>query len=805
MHLSHSYKTIFSIFLFLISLIAVFLVVNYVFNIKQVELNSIENGVAKSLEDERDFRALFQKSRRQLLAIENNKLFIDYLQQKQDRADVENYFLGIANANETIMQIRYIDKTGMEKVRIERLKQHNMPFIDQTAILQDKSNRYYFEHSKTKPLMRVWFSKLDLNVEHNQLDIPYRATLRAILPLKSENRFNGILIINYFADVFLNKLVNTKQFDVDIFDQNGYVMVSNDANKSWSQYSGTKVTLKELFPAEYKKILFNHFYKNSSLVARHFDLPLENKLIVVYKPNEENMELSHHFSMIFFTLEIVVLILIAFFASAFLTRLLKELLSESKVVKQAEKRVARRNDIFRAVTKIQSLYIEPSSHDQEYLFEILLKELLLLSKSSYGYLVEFSSVGKSTTLQQVFALSEESLNTENSKIYFQEPYQSLSLKKELIIVNKMHDDKHLKEYFPKGHPEIKKFLYLPLIRANKVVGGIGLANRVKNYDMQLVNEFNPVVSASAQMIELFRNEKLNQINEEKVRLWSNVFTHADEAIIITDADVKIIDVNDAFSALMGYSKDEVLGRNPRFLKSGIQPKGFYEKHWTTLQEKGSWSGEIYDKHKDGSILALNVTISAIKDNEGVVQNYVGIYNDISYLKNKQEKLEKLAYYDPLTSLPNRLLFLDRMQMSMAHARREKHLMAVVFIDLDGFKDVNDNYGHDVGDKLLIEMSKKIQRELRDEDTLSRFGGDEFIAILTSLTKKEDALQVIQRISEVSCEYVVINSHEVQISSSIGVSFYPQEKDVGFDELLEQADKAMYEVKNGGKNGYKILK
>ncbi|MEI7613393.1 MAG: diguanylate cyclase [Betaproteobacteria bacterium] len=292
--------------------------------------------------------------------------------------------------------------------------------------------------------------------------------------------------------------------------------------------------------------------------------------------------------------------------------------------------------------------------------------------------------------------------------------------------------------------------------------------------------------------------------EAKLQLAATVFTHADEGILITQTDGEIIDVNDAFCKITGYPREEVLGRNPRFLKSDNQGPEFYDSLWSDLLAKGNWEGEIWNRRKNGELYAEWLTISAVRDSDGDIQKYVGLFSDITELKAHEQKLEHIAHHDALTNLPNRVLLADRLQQAMAHTLRREQPLAVAYLDLDGFKAVNDQHGHDIGDQLLIAVTERLKNALREGDTLARIGGDEFVAVLIDVNELTASVPMFKRLLEAASTPVTIAETVLQVSASIGITFYPQNGDVSADMLLRQADQAMYQAKQDGKNRYHIF-
>jgi diguanylate cyclase (GGDEF)-like protein/PAS domain S-box-containing protein len=291
---------------------------------------------------------------------------------------------------------------------------------------------------------------------------------------------------------------------------------------------------------------------------------------------------------------------------------------------------------------------------------------------------------------------------------------------------------------------------------------------------------------------------------EQLQLAASVFTHAREGIMITNAAGEIIDVNEAFTRMTSYSRDEVLGRNPRLLNSGRQEAAFYEALWRDLLEHGYWYGEVWNRRKNGQVYAVMQTISAIRNDAGQIGQYLALFSDITPMKEHERQLEQIAHYDALTQLPNRVLLADRLHQAMNQTRRRVQQLAVAYLDLDGFKAVNDTYGHDAGDQLLITLSARMKAALRDGDTLARLGGDEFVAVLLDLSDIAASLPMLARLLAAAAQPVHVGVHVLQVSASLGVTFYPQGDEVNADQLLRQADQAMYQAKLAGKNRYYVF-
>ena len=316
---------------------------------------------------------------------------------------------------------------------------------------------------------------------------------------------------------------------------------------------------------------------------------------------------------------------------------------------------------------------------------------------------------------------------------------------------------------------------------------------------------HPPAEGSAQTLRVTLSDCSERLAaREKIELAASVFSNAREAIMITDAKACIMQVNAAFTRITGYSAAEVTGQNPRMLRSGRHPKEFYTSLWCSLIDKGHWYGEVWNRRKGGEVFAELQTITSVRDAQGVITHYVALFSDITTFKAQQTQLEHIAHYDVLTNLPNRALLADRLRQSMAQTLRRGNLLGVAFLDLDGFKAVNDQHGHEVGDQLLVALAQRMKDALRDGDTLARLGGDEFVAVLADLADAAASQPLLQRLLDAVSQPFAVGALRLQVSASVGVSFYPQADLTEPEHLLRQADQAMYQAKQAGKNCYHLF-
>lgn len=286
----------------------------------------------------------------------------------------------------------------------------------------------------------------------------------------------------------------------------------------------------------------------------------------------------------------------------------------------------------------------------------------------------------------------------------------------------------------------------------------------------------------------------------KLRLGRRMFERCSDGIVVTDPDWRIVDVNAAFEELSGCHREELLGANPSFLASGRQDEQFRRKVLESVAGTGHWDGEVWDRRKDGEIHPQWVSIDTVFDDSGRVTHHFAFVKDISKLKARHEELVSLAYRDPLTHLPNRRLFDDRLGQALNIAERAGSAIAILFIDLDGFKRVNDTLGHRAGDELLLAVAERIRTLTRSADTLARLSGDEFVLMLTDIRHGAE-IRVAEKLCEALSGPFRFDGQDWSVGASIGIARYPQDADCG-PELLRRADAAMYEVKRNGRGHFR---
>ena len=303
--------------------------------------------------------------------------------------------------------------------------------------------------------------------------------------------------------------------------------------------------------------------------------------------------------------------------------------------------------------------------------------------------------------------------------------------------------------------------------------------------------------------KMARDITAQKITSQQQRLAASVFTNTSEGIAITDRSGRMVDVNAAFTRITGYERADVLGNTAHMFRSSRQGPDVFQAMQRALFLDGAWKGEIWSRRKDGESFSAWVTVSKIPGTSGRTNNFVALFSDVTVLKLQQEQLERGAHFDPLTNLPNRLLLSDRLHQAMTQCERSAQSLAVMYMDLDGFKHVNDTFGHEAGDELLVAVAQRMKLALREMDTLARMGGDEFVAVMTDVDSMQDCILLANRVLAACSEPVRVQGTDLKVTASIGITMYPHDN-AGADQLMRHADQAMYEAKQGGKNRFHIF-
>ena len=398
---------------------------------------------------------------------------------------------------------------------------------------------------------------------------------------------------------------------------------------------------------------------------------------------------------------------------------------------------------------------------------------------------------------------------------FSEPYLSMNDDEEAVTPQQLHYRGHdlldWKEKLSHGHYvsgvieefnehqqvlieayKINTLLMLPIYAEGRWWGFLGIGNSRKELFHHSSIE---TLETAARIIGAAITNQKNLQNHE---IRSAMFEHTVDGIIITDSDNKIVNVNKAFSDITGFTKKEALGKDPKFLRSAMHDKSFYQQMWDQLSEEGYWQGEIKNRRKNSELFIEWLSINSIKDQSGQVQNYIGIFSDVTAHRSSELEYAHLATHDALTGLANRVLLDDRLNQAINHAKRFSECVAIIFCDLDNFKPINDNYGHTAGDLALKKCSEYFTSVVRSEDTVCRYGGDEFIIVLGGINNATDFSVIADKVTNITKVPFEISGNKITLEMSAGISFFPQDA-LQTADLIQKADQAMYKAKKAGKN------
>lgn len=368
-----------------------------------------------------------------------------------------------------------------------------------------------------------------------------------------------------------------------------------------------------------------------------------------------------------------------------------------------------------------------------------------------------------------------------------------------IIEDALKDERFFDNPLVTDGPKIRFYASVPLVNTQGIKLGTlcVIDTKPRKIDDDQIFAIKTLASGVMSHLELRLSHKKIRKYVDELQLSATIFDTASENIVVTDANNCFITVNPAFTKTTGYTLDEVKGKSPKILKSGKQSPEFYATMWKDLNKNGQWDGELSNKRKNGEIYIEWLSIRAIYNHDNTVKMYVATFSDITEKKRADEIIWKQANYDLLTNLPNRRLFDDRLKHEIKIAHRSKKLLALLFIDLDYFKEVNDNHGHEIGDMLLLSVAVRITETLRATDTVARIGGDEFAAVLPQMENESDISKVAELIIKKLSTPFELNGITVNISASIGISIYPKDG-LNAKDLLHHADKAMYKAKKEGR-------
>jgi diguanylate cyclase (GGDEF)-like protein/PAS domain S-box-containing protein len=755
-----------------------------------------------------------------LLSVSDKYALHEYTESKDPEvlSEIEQGYLSFCRHQKIYDQIRYVDETGKEIVRINHRKEK--PYIVPKSRLQNKKDRYYFTETIKLPKGSIYVSPFDLNVENGQIEVPIKPTIRFGTPVyNNQGEIKGAVFLNYKGKVLLDRLssaVLEGSCPSMLIDKQGYWLCSANAEMNWGFMYEDRKNLRfgNKLPDEWKiisKEKQGQFKTREGLFTYRKVYPLTKS---VFRGHVRRQG-THHFNEIFDHTQyywiavshipplelaqrnahmrrgviVLLLLLTATYAIVSLSYARSKIADRLSIGMIED--IAKLNESLIASSLVISEQMDFTDTLQQ-----ALASAMRLSNARYGALAIMAN-GKIEEFIVNGMLEEEKEKAKgafsNNELLKRHMVNGESIR--LSDVSKHPDVSG----FTSDHSNIKTLLAVPLTYHNEVMGALYLADKIENrmfteQDQKIIEAFAAHIAAAQKRAALY----------EEIKLGAGIFNNSIDGICITDADGNIVKVNSAFTSITGYRSDEVVGRNPRILKSDRHDESFYTAMWEALLEYGSWEGEIWNRRKNRETYPEWLSISAIKNSMGQTENYVAVFHDISEVKQSQERLEYQANHDALTGLPNRQLFSDRLSMALIRAKRHNLNLGLLFLDLDDFKNVNDSLGHLTGDLLLKGVADRLKKNCRAEDTVARLGGDEFIVLMSDLEDPErKTVSLAQRIIRTLEKPFQLLGNEVNTRTSIGITIFPDDGDSAAD-LIKFADLAMYKAKNEGKNRYTLF-
>lgn len=678
----------------------------------------------------------------------------------KNTSDVEKEFLNLVRNTGRYDQIRIISVSGHEKIRVNYNKGSQHIVAKQN--LQDKSSRYYFNKIMALDRGQIYISPLDLNIESGKVELPHKPVIRfGILLFKpGDSRPVGMLIFNYLVEIMFSDfehMVSNGWGTSMILNQQGSWLYTQDNEKEPGFIDGNQETFGINYPAAWHSIASSKSgaFRNSRGLFIYTSLPefsrqgvdsLESgktagwKIVSHISPEKLQFSLWEPVSNQMQTSLLVLLVTAAL--SFFFARLR-----------------------FSNIQYTRALISKDSQHRN------------LFENMADGY-----------------ALQEAIFDDKGKPVDFR--YLEVNSAFEIILGMKREDviGKTIRELLPDVEPYWIE-----------VYGSVALSGspaRLEQYGGSFGRYFEIAASSPGYglVAVIFADVTERKRNEEQLRQAAVVFNNTNEAVMVTDADAKVISINRAFTKVTGFELEDVVGKTPSFQKSGKHDDSFYQNLWRSLKETGQWQGEIWNRRKDGVLYPVWENVSVVKDEQGKTTNYISVFSDISTIKRTQNKLNHLAHHDSLTGLANRLAFTANLEQALERAQRHQNKVALLFMDLDRFKDINDNLGHAAGDRVLQVVAKRLKKSVRAQDVVCRLGGDEFTIILEELSRISDTEKLAKKIIDLVSSPITLENKEVAISTSIGISIYPDDADNAQD-LAKAGDTAMYSAKSRGRHTF----
>jgi diguanylate cyclase (GGDEF)-like protein/PAS domain S-box-containing protein len=712
----------------------------------------------------------------------------------RDMDELSADWVAFSRARRNYDQIRWLDETGMERVRVDF--RPGAPVVVPAYGLQNKAKRYFFSDAFKLNPGELFVSPLDLNIEGNQVEVPWKPMIRIGTPVFDKNNVKrGIVLLNYYGNDLLERLRVTSEKQLWLTNTEGYWLMGPEREAEWGfMFKKPELSMARRYPEVWTQISGSEsgqFETAAGLWSYTTVRPLQQGQRTSTGSHEAfaaslstldsaayawkmihllpRSELSGQLGMFQQRLTgVSLLVLMLLFAAIWrLARAQEAEASALHALSQANRKLEQR--------------VEERTH--ELADEV--EERRAAEQSSREAAEQYQGILEATS--DGFWLTDNAgtvLDTNNAYCAL------LGYSRQEVVGHKISDF------------EIHQSS-ADITRNIERIKHTGHAHFETSHRTRDGRPIDLEISVSAipdtdRMVSFLRDITERKRTEDRLRQMALVVEATDNAVMVTDPDGRINYVNPAFTAITGYRDSEVLGKTPQLLKSGRHGPEFFAEMWRQLQALGLWQGEIWNRRKNGELFPEWLTISDVRNPAGTLTNYVALFSDITPINKSVQRMEFLAHHDGLTGLPNRLLLMARLDHALQRAHRESRQLALMFIDLDHFKSVNDQLGHAAGDQLLQNVATRMKSVCRADDTLARMGGDEFVLLLEGVDSDDDVNRVGQALL---AQYPIRFSTpggEIAVTASIGVAYFPRDG-ANAETLLLSADAAMYTAKSSGRN------